>query len=202
MSTSQGLIILYRVRWNNVIGAGELRMSIPSLATISNDESLFLLFRNGEVSWEIYNFKTKLFVHQNTSKITADREWHDILIHVTPGSLHVYEDWRNIMVKTRSGTISGAFDIVCELDELEIFDVDLMGFETFRVDFHQDKPAVGLQNSTPTELIFNSQSQASNTQYLTFQDSSYITPTYTEDSLRFFAKDCTKSKYVSRPASR
>lgn len=184
LSIGQGLVLVYRVRWNSLSGAGELRMNMPSLATVSNDEKLLLRFHNGAVDWATYNAKTKLFAHQSSSTISANEEWNDILINISPDSLRIYENGRNILARARSGTVSGSFDIVCELDELETFDADLMDFRTCPVAVHQDPLTL---ISTPVDLQFNAASREFNTQYFVVgRFDGPISVAYTESSLRFF----------------
>lgn len=184
----QGLVLVYRLRWNDLSGSGELRMNLPSLATISNDEKLVLRFRNGVVHWAIYDARTGGFEPQSPSQITANGEWHDILINISPDSLRIYENGRNILTRTRSGTVSGSFDIVCELDELETFDADLMDFRTCPVAVCSDRSL-----STSTELQFNKSSRELNMQYFSVrQFDSPIAVAYTESSLRFFTQKLTQ----------
>lgn len=184
----QGLVLVYRLRWNDLSGAGELIMNLPSLATISNDEKLVLRFRNGVVGWVIYDVRTGGFEPQSLSQITANGEWHDILINISPDSLRIYENGRNILTRARSGTVSGSFDIVCELNELETFDADLMDFRTCPVAVCLDRSL-----STPIELQFNTSSRELNMRYFSVrQFDSPITVTYTENSLRFFTPKLTK----------
>lgn len=195
LNIGQGFSLAYRVRWNVLNGAGELKMKLPSLATVSNDESLLLRFKNGEVKWAVYDARTKSFTHQSSSTITANGRWHDILIHISPDALYIYEDGRNILGRTRSGTVSGSFDIVCELEEVEAFDAHLMGFKICPEDFLVGSGLL----STPTELLFNPASQELNRQYFSVQRfDSPIAVTYTENSLRFSTPSLTQYDFSPR----
>lgn len=195
LDVGKGLTLVYRLRWNSLIGAGELRMNIPSLATISNDEKLVLRFRNGVVDWAICDLRTGRFEHQSQSNISADREWYDILINISPDSLRIYENGRNILARARSGTVSGSFDIVCELDELEAFEADLMDFRICPVAVGQDRSAL---LSTAAELRFDTASRDLNAQYFSVrQFDSPIKVAYTDSSLRFSTPSLTE--YVPPP---
>lgn len=195
LDVGEGIALVYRLRWNNLSGAGELRMHLPSLATISNDEKLVLRFRNGVVDWAICDLRTGRFEHQSRSDVSADGQWCDILINISPRSLRIYENGRNILARARSGTVSGSFDIVCELDELEAFDADLMDFRICPVAVGQDPSALW---STATELQFNTASRDINAQYFSVrQFDSPVKVAYTNSSLQFSTSSLTK--YVPQP---
>lgn len=188
-----GLALVYRVRWNNTYVS--LKMNMPSLAMISDYESL-VLRRNDQVfDWAIYDDRTKLSVHQNSSKIDANGVWHDIFIFVSKNSLRVYEDGRNVLATARSSHILGAFDVVCEIEGQDI-NVDLMDFRSCPVAHHYGVPEF---TSTSKELIFNLASRGSNTKYFfvqSFDDS--IVLAYTDTELCFSASNqLTQYVYTS-----
>lgn len=128
--------------------------------------------------------------HQSRSSVSADGEWCDILINISPDSLRIYENGRNVLARARSGTVSGSFDIVCELDELETFEADLMDFRICPVAVGQDQSAL---LSTATELQFNTASRDLNAQCFSVrQFDSPVKVAYTDSSLRFSTPSLTK----------
>lgn len=194
LNIGHGLALVYRVRWNSSTSMS-LKMNMPSLAMISDYESLVLRSNGQGFDWVIYNDKTKLSVHQNSSKIDINGMWHDIFIFVSGNFLRVYEDGRNVLATARSSRFLGAFDVVCETEGRNI-NVDLMDFRTCPVAPHNGVPEF---TSTSKELIFNSASRTSNTKYFfvqSFGDS--IVLAYTDTGLCFSASDqLTQYVYTS-----
>lgn len=186
LDIGQGLSLVYRVRWNG-INMG-MKMNIPSLAMISNNESLVLRYDEGVFDWAIYDDKTKLLSHQSSSKIVADGMWHDIFVNISSSFLRVYEDGRNVLATARSCAVLGAFDVVWEaLGEHGGIDADLMDFRSCPVAAHHDLPELV---SRPTDLIFNLASNAANTNYFfvrSFNDS--IAVTYADQGVYFCASN-------------
>lgn len=186
LDIGQGLALVYRVRWND-INTG-LKMNIPSLAMISDDESLVLRYDKSGFDWAIYDDRTKLSAHQSSSKIIANGMWHDIFVNISASFLRVYEDGRNVLATARSCAVSGAFDVVCESQGGRGgIDADLMDFRSCPVAAHHDLPELV---SRSTDLIFNLASSAANTKYFfvrSFNDS--IAVTYADQGIYFCASN-------------
>lgn len=187
LDIGQGLALVYRVRWNGI--SMGMKMNIPSLAMISDDESLVLRYDGRVFDWAIYDDRTKLSSHQSSSSIIADGMWHDIFVNISGSFLRVYEDGRNVLATARSCAILGAFDVVWEAlgEHGGCFDADLMDFRSCPVAAHHDLPELV---SRPTDLIFNLASNAANTKYFfvrSFNDS--IAVTYADQGVYFCASN-------------
>ncbi|MCJ1397444.1 hypothetical protein MMC11_000637 [Xylographa trunciseda] len=193
----QGFTLVYSMRWNTLTNTNLAEWLAPSITNPSPNFNLALRYNLNIVNWCLWdngNWRT-----QTPSTITANGSWHNILFHVTPTNIYIYEDGKLVVsvVPTAINT-SGAFDFSCTIWEREgVFDGDLKGFRTCPVAFHLQSDFPELR-SQPYEIILNQFNQQANAAFFNIASATGAIPiTYTSDSLRFYTPSLTVDNYTA-----
>ena len=193
----KGFTLVYSMRWNSLTAATLAEWLAPSITNPQPNYNLALRYNSNVFNWCLWNNAN--WQTQTASTITANGTWHDILFHVTPTNILIYEDGKPVvsLVPTAINT-AGAFDLSFTVwDRDGVFDGDLKGFRTCPVAFHLQSDFPELR-SQASEVILNQFNQQANTTFFHIASSTGAIPvTYTADSLRFFTSSLTV--YVSSP---
>ena len=195
----QGFTLVYSMRWNTLAATSLAEWLAPSITNPQPNYNLALKYSLNVANWCLWtngNWQTG-----KISSITANGAWHDILYHVTPTNIFIYEDGQPVfsVVPTAINT-AGGFDLSCTIAERDgVFDGDLKGFRTCPVAFHLQSDFPELR-SQPYEVILNQFNQQANTAFFTIANSTGAIPvTYTADSLRFYTPSLTVYVLRSSP---
>ena len=187
----KGFTVVYSMRWNTLAATNVAEWRAPSITNPQPNYYLALRDNLNVVNWCLWNNSS--WQTQTASSITANGAWHDILYHVTPTNIYVYEDGKAVvsLVPTTINN-AGAFDLSCMIWTRDSrFDGDIKGFLTCPTAFHlqSDFPELRSQQS---EVILNQFNQQANTAFFHIANSTGAIPaTYTADSLRFFTPSLT-----------
>ncbi|MCJ1430770.1 hypothetical protein MMC27_000120 [Xylographa pallens] len=193
----QGFTLVYSMRWNTLAATSLAEWLGPSITNPQPNYNVALRYSLNVVNWCIWtNGNWQL---QKISSITANGAWHDILFHVTPTNIFIYEDGKPAfsVVPTAINT-AGAFDLSCTIAERDgVFDGDLKSFRTCPVAFHLQSDFPELR-SQPYEVILNQFNQQANTAFFNIANSTGAIPvTYTADSLRYYTPSLTVNNYTA-----
>ncbi|MCJ1380283.1 hypothetical protein MMC17_003386 [Xylographa soralifera] len=193
----QGFTLVYSMRWNALTATNLAEWLAPSITNPRPNYNLALRYNLNVVNWCLWNNGN--WQTQTPSSITANGTWHDILFHVTPTNIFIYEDGKPVVsvIPTAINT-AGAFDLSCTIWERDgVFDGDLKGFRTCPAVFHLQSDFPELR-SQASEVILNQFNQQANTAFFNIASSTGAIPiTYTADSLRFFTSSLTVDNYTA-----
>ena len=191
IDVGKGFTLVYSMRWNTLTETDAAEWFAPSITNPQPGFNLLLRYEVNAVTWCVYTNGNWQFL--TPSSITANSAWHDILFHVTPTNIFIYEDGKPVVsqVPTTINT-AGAFDLSWTIWGRDSdFNGDVRGFRTCPVAFHlqSDFPELGSQ---PLEVILNQFNQRANTAIFNIANTTGPIPvTYTADSLRFYTPSIT-----------